>query len=142
MDGSRSSSDRMMDSKIKEAYVSFEVAKLLKDKGFDVYEYGCENEIRKEYLSDGTIKTLYASKPHMDAWPAPTQAMAMAWCREVHKLHIGIVRGPCGYHITIETIPLGVVKYITREITRTAYYVESYEEAAEAALGYILKNLI
>lgn len=127
---------------IKEAYVSFEVAKLLKKKGFDVYKYGCEDEIRKEYLSDGTVKTLYASKPHTDAWPALTHQMAMAWCREVHKLHIGIVRGPCGYHITIETIPLGVVKYITREITRTANYVESYEEAAEAALGYILKNLI
>ena len=56
----------------------------------------------------------------------------MKWLREEHKLHIGIARGPKGYHITIETIPLGVVKYITREIVGTNY-VDSYEEAVEAA---------
>lgn len=132
----------MMDDKIKEAYVSFEVAKLLKEKGFTeeceyFYDWYKDSGFYHICSNGGTCN----SEAYPDEYSMPTQQMAMAWCREVHKLHIGIVRGPCGYHITIETIPLGVVKYITREITGTTY-VESYEEAVEVALRYILENLI
>jgi len=125
---------------IEEAYVSFEVAKLLKEKGFDE---SCWLKYDNEgYLSFNHVGYINSEEACDDFCAlAPTHQMAMAWLREVHKLHIGIARGPKGYHITIETIPLGVVKYITREIVGTTY-VDSYEDAVEASLKYILENLI
>ena len=59
---------------IGEDYVSFETAKLLKEKGFD-------QSCATYYLKD---KQVYA---------APTQAMAMKWLREVHDIKIMIC--PC-----------------------------------------------
>lgn len=125
---------------IEEAYVSFEVAKLLKEKGFDE---SCWLKYDNEgYLSFNHVGYINSEEACDDFCAlAPTHQMAMAWLREVHKLHIEIARGPKGYHITIETIPLGVVKYITREIVGTTY-VDSYEDAVEASLKYILENLI
>lgn len=126
---------------ITEDYCSYEVAKLLKDKGFDGLCY-CHEFTDYE----GNFTTYHTEYP--ENWnqsepcvSIPTLGMAMAWLREAHKLHIGIVRGPSGYHITIETIPFGVVKYITREIVGTPY-VDFYEDAVEAALKYTLENLI
>ena len=120
---------------IQEAYCSFEVSKVLKEKGF-VQETLMAYNQNGNFMPNGAIEDTYQI-----FYPAPTHQLAMAWLREEHKLHIGIARGPKGYHITIETIPLGVVKYITREIVGTNY-VDSYEEAVEAALKCILENLI
>lgn len=143
---------------IKEAYCSFEVSKLLKEKGFNEYCWklyelvdldkpvllnGFELDSDSKFWNNRYLEVYKKEHPHIIYnCSAPSHQMAMAWCREVHKLHIGIVRGPKGYHVTIETIPLGVVKYITREITGTTTYVDSCEEAAEVALRYVLKNLI
>ena len=129
---------------IKEAYVSVEVAKLLKEKGFDTpvnYEYHYILKVPQFHRKKHNFNGIEYSNCSSEWYSAPTQQMVMAWLREVHKLHIGIVRGPSGYHITIETIPFGVVKYITREIVGTPY-VDSYEEAVEVALKYVLENLI
>lgn len=69
---------------IKEEYVSFEVARLLKDKGFD--------QKCSKYCMPGL--GLY-THTHGEVIPkgaeiieVPTQAMAMRWLREVHNLHI------------------------------------------------------
>ena len=127
---------------ITEDYVSFEVAKLLKEKGFDegCYAYWHENENRL-IISQSIHAIQNVTNPCFFGPAAPTLQMAMKWLREVHNLHIEIVRGPKGYHIFIVTIPLGVVKFLTREIVGTTY-VDSHEEAAEAAIKYCLENLI
>jgi hypothetical protein len=82
---------------ITEDYVSFEVAKLLREKGFDCktehsvwyvikqFSTGCHwnactykvGDITREYNDDCCI-------------PMPTHQMAMKWLREKHKLYIGI----------------------------------------------------
>ena len=123
---------------IEERYCSYKVSKLLEEKGFDEpcrsyyndkNDYRrCTVEITKRNLIDNQILR-------------PTHQMAMDWLREVHNLHIGIVRGPKGYCITIETIPLGVVKYITNEIVGTTY-VDSVIDAIEAALEFCLTKVI
>jgi len=123
---------------MREAYCSFEVSKLLKEKGFGWECCGRYSVRSKEFHLDCTRR---CNNSGLFEYAAPTHQMAMAWLREVHNLHIEIARGPKGYHIMIEIIPLGVVKYITREIVGTNY-VDSYEEAIEAALKFILKNLI
>lgn len=124
---------------ITEDYVSFEIAKLLKEKGFNEPCHACY-----AYFSDDDIRVMdlkYSKASQSlgeNRYPDVSLYIAMKWLREVHNLHIGIARGPKGYHITIETIPLGIVKYITRDIVGTTY-VDSYEEACEAAIKYCLK---
>ncbi|OUO23744.1 hypothetical protein [Bacteroides sp. An322] len=69
---------------IKESYVSFETAKMLKEAGFDVpctsqytdNGFGWDNLSRVNYNS---CKSLFSR---------PTQALAARWLREVYKLHV------------------------------------------------------
>lgn len=133
---------------IKEDYVSFEVAKLLKEKGFNEQ---CRDFYRKENeecLHRNTYEYNYFNlqMPRWeDCYSCPTHQMAMAWLREVHNLFIeptvGETNGKTWYDFDI--IPIN-----GREIAWDHYnnlpFVEcnSYEEAVEAALKYCLENLI
>ena len=130
---------------LREDYVSFETAKLLKEKGFDVYgdgSFGSETEIHREYSPSGKIKALYSSKPHKDGYPAPTHQMALKWLREVHNIDVCVCRelneyGEClnGY---IATIYKGGIYKDTTNIAEDS----TYEEATEYAIKYCLINLI
>ena len=75
---------------ITEDYVSFEVAKLLKEKGFDA-------ECRAAYTNYGQLFTtqiqqyitnVVSSKGTLWDCIAPTHQMVMKWLREVHNLFI------------------------------------------------------
>lgn len=121
---------------IKEAYCFFEVAKLLKEKGFNEPTWTCyiEHEIfHYDYTSsnseliDGVIS-------------APTHQMAMAWLREVYDINIDVVsiwnQKRWEYQIYIITPTTSKCPYKDD----TLYM--SYEEAVEAALIYTLENLV
>lgn len=96
-------------------YVSFEVAKLLKEKGFRLWCYksygdvayhkgmplsfdeecelkseGLEDEI--EHVEGGCLYDFGCNNKRKDikAWAAPTLWVAMKWLREVYKLHINL----------------------------------------------------
>lgn len=117
-------------SMIKEQYVSFEVAKLLKEKGFKEETHG------NYYLGgkfDGKFEE--SSKVNWNKFfktpiAAPTQQMAMRWLREVHDIKI-----------MIRPYVDGTYSY---EILNGFWYVnfDSYEGAAEAAIKYCLENLV
>lgn len=69
---------------IKERYVNFEVASLLRDKGFNepfrgVYE---EKVLRINTLCD------WFNSDFSEYVAAPTQAMACDWIRDKYKIHI------------------------------------------------------
>lgn len=125
---------------IQEAYCSFEVSKLLKEKGFD-------ERCRNSYNLEGKfyVHTQWHYPITTIGYVTPTHQMAMAWLREVHNLFIeirvGEIEGRTWYDFDI--IPIN-----GREIDWDHYtnlpFVElnSYEEAVEAALKYVLKNLI
>lgn len=119
---------------IKEDYISFEVAKLLKEKGFD------EPCIVK-YRPDGSIG--FWSTEGLDA---PTHQMIMKWLREVHNIFIYIepfitTSGLQGYKPYCTKIG-GEFVWINplRKYSNTSS--DTYEEAVEAALKYCLENLI
>lgn len=135
---------------ITEDYVSFETAKLLKEKGFDA-------DIDLWYNSDGEIFHLYhydynATK-YFACVQCPTLQMVMKWLREVYNLvicpEIGNEndKGNTDYYnpdrwwwffdITNEK---GVVIDAESDFILNEY--SSYEEACEAAINYCLKNLI
>lgn len=129
---------------ITEDYISFETAKLLKEKGFDetcrafwkvwdkhttlcdcspshMFEY-CHNSMLEQYNDDEELNIA-----------APTLQMAMKWLREKHKITIGILfKGDRIYY----------------EIHQNNEFVfgvdtpKSYEKICEEAIKFCLENLI
>ncbi len=118
---------------IKEDYVSFETAKLLKEKGFN--REVCKNSPHYYYNTDGEF-----SGPSWDTeYPAPTLQIAMKWLREVYKIHNEIRYFP------LSNIYRYVIIYSSasfKNIDSHPLYFNTYEEACEAAIKYCLENLI
>ena len=136
---------------ITEDYCSFEVAKLLKEKGFN-------EQCRAAYTNYGKLFTTQiqqyitnalCSKGYLWDCTAPTLQMAMKWLREVHNIFICII--PC-------EVGAGVMDYtcVLYKIDAKNFYFEdlciqgraeniseiSYEKACEAAIKYCLERLI
>lgn len=135
---------------ITEDYVSFETAKLLKEKGFDesismVYtSYGdlCKldryDSIRNSNYNDIT-------KNYFE-YTAPTLQMAMKWLREAHKLGVF----PSTYSFMVGENGSAKHAYGTAIINLETYELmtpdmmpmPTCEEACEVAIKYCLENLI
>lgn len=122
-----------------EDYCSFELSKLLKEKGFDGW---CEHYIfenyegyRSEGIGNPTDWNKYGGHTSI-----PSLALAMKWLREKHKLFIDI-------SFQKDEDDLVTWFYMTWALDDRKRDVEevdftSYEEAVEAALKYTLENLI
>lgn len=139
---------------IEEVYCSFEVAKLLKEKGFDEScecFYDTENNDASIVNGWMDISNSELEEREFVCYSAPTHQMAMAWLREVHNLYIC----PkyccfCGskpndrpyfkWEARILKLPSSNIIY-PQPLDMCDYY-ETYEEAVEAALKYVLENLI
>lgn len=133
---------------IQEAYVSFETAKLLKEKGFDwptVYHYINSDELQHEIEF-----TSFKNSDMLNAYAAPTHQMACAWLRE-KGIFIGIrprLSFTDYYYITAYIYRMEDLDslYHKEKVTRYSCIAQcddsSYEEAVEAALKYVLENLI
>lgn len=122
-----------------EDYISFETAKLLKEKGFKIpYD-----SFRGVYIN-GIFKRLnpgdgYGHNFKDEIVDVCSLQMAMKWLREVHKLEI------YPYHqnsptcdkwwFEIVNFPSQVSEYESNTIYTT------YEEACEDAIKYCLKNI-
>ena len=138
---------------ITEDYVSFETAKLLKEKGFDEptgFVYSENGELMK--LSDFGVRYLLNSEcddyPHWQ-FPfegvasivsAPTIQMAMKWLREEHSIAINI-----GWGEVFEDKYRWwciILNCKNGDILRESEYYKTYEEACESAIKYCLENLI
>lgn len=119
---------------IKEDYVSFEVARLLEEKGFNEVVHAYYNIFDKVNL-DFNVS---GRAPHLQI-PCPTHQMAMAWLREVHKIFIVIqpVSGKGYGAVLCDVGDFDDFNYIGE----TDYFFHP-EEAVEAALKYVLENLI
>lgn len=133
---------------ITEDYVSYEVAKLLKEKGFD-------GECRTVYKSNGCIhdnvryegKWLTNSLLFPSEYSAPTHQMAMQWLRGKGiefetRVDFDCMSEPptyafVGYSARIYTIEKAIN---VDEIHIDRY--ETYKEAVDAALKYSLENLV
>ena len=121
---------------MKEAYVSLEVAKLLKEKGFEIITY-------MVYDNQGNFDYQNCVCCNVDRMPclyAPTHQMTCAWLREKYKLHITVDCIDVTEHGYIFTSKIVNMEYL-RE-TKVEDYFYSYEDAMEAAIKYCLENLI
>ena len=133
---------------VTEDYVSFETAKLLKEKGFD-------SECDYLYVNGGIVRaqggkcnwnkgeTIFTD--YKNECSAPTLQMAMKWLREVHRRIIspkynevkderGLLYSMWFFDILPISKTLPIIEY------NQSY--DSYEQACEAAIKYCLENLI
>ena len=72
---------------IKEAYCSFEVARLLKEMGFDEDCYTFYEYNSKEFYHEEKIP---CCNSRSDDYAAPTHQMTMAWLREEKNIIINV----------------------------------------------------
>lgn len=149
---------------ITEDYVSFGVAKLLKERGFNEWCFKCygvavlhngadisfdeECELKDEGRGDeieyveGGILYDYASNNRekvRTVWAAPTLWAAMKWLREKYNTHIEprYFPTPNIYRYVIIHSPATF-----ENIDSHPQYFNTYEEACEAGIRYCLENLI
>lgn len=145
---------------ITEDYVSFETAKLLKEKGFD---WDCKQVydlVRPQSCADGKMYDSFPDEnpnAYGELVSAPTLQMAMKWLREKHSCFITLswdfdkyddnrkpVFGKTNWQYNI-SIP----KWNSARTGDGSYFdmyseeeFPTYEEALEASINYCLKNLI
>ena len=129
---------------IKEAYCSKEVSILLKEKGFDIpvnYEYHYKITIPQFHRKKHNFNGIEYHNCSSEWYSAPTHQMAMTWLREVHKIfiEIGICMDLNGNYHYAYTILDKDCKYVRRGYTDFDW---NYEDTVEAALKYVLENLI
>ena len=126
-------------------YVSFETAKLLKEKGFDAecdYLYADRELIRARggACNWNNGETLFADY-YKNECSAPTLQMAMKWLRKVHGIFIRPNINflyPIRYYC--EIFCYGDNLKTQQDVTTENF--ESPEEACEEAIKYCLEKLI
>lgn len=138
---------------VTEDYVSFETAKLLKEKGFDdEYTNAFYDKNGELYFIE--LLSDFSSHPDNDTdLAASTLYVAMKWLREVHKLVICAEIGnenfkgnndysnPDRWYWFFDiTNEKGVVIDTESDFISNEY--TTYEQACEAGIKYCLENLI
>ena len=138
---------------IKEAYCSYEISKLLKEKGFDepcssTYDTAVSGGKPIFYKYDVLHFFPNGMKNSDDKYgmviSAPTHQMAMAWLREVHKILIVID----AYHADhwegyIDSFEISIYSHASTIIVpNEIVHHTDYTEAVEAAIKYSLEKLI
>ena len=135
---------------ITEDYVSFETAKLLKEKGFDEV---CENAYNEGGVFVSTLlighdcdKSFIVNNQTIFPYKAPTHQMAMAWLREKHNIHISVTIGSDVDNPNYIFYWAGIAKFTKSSLDYIDPFGEqefsTNEEAVETALKYSLENLI
>ena len=122
---------------IQEAYCSFEVAKLLKEKGFEILtDKVYDNQGKLDYQN-----VVCWQENRLPYISAPTHQMALAWLRE-KGVYITIVYGD--YPSLNKVVWTPQIDSLEGFDLPDSFYEEynTYEEAVEAALKFAPENLI
>ena len=123
---------------ITEDYVSFETAKLLKEKGFDTPVWTRYEDGNEVIFGD---KNNWNNSP-MGQISAPTHQMAMKWLREVHGIFIAINNDDLDFNWQCYDL-INRDSTLDPKILSESYAgYKTYEQAVEAAIKYCLENLI
>ena len=127
---------------ITEDYVSFEVAKLLKEKGFD---WNTDKQFNSDKIV-GDYNITDRSRHPERYLDAPTLQMAMKWLRERHNIHPNIVvevYGPYALYEIDRIFDGDEEKWVDfKDDDNISSLYNKFEEACEAAIKYCLENLI
>jgi hypothetical protein len=126
---------------ITEDYVSFEIAKLLKEKGFNEYCRAIRSTssigAKGLFYTKSEIKNTEEKKTLGAAIACPTLQMAMKWLREVHNFHIWVEPNHDKEGLYNAHVKVG---WWSNNWAGIGY--GTHEKAYEAAIEYCLKHLI
>ena len=134
---------------IKERYVSFEIAKLLKEKGFnEECEYFYDEYDKNEYVICSNGSSAYNDDKNPTYYSMPTLYMTMEWLREkgvYMYVEPFITISSEGYNLKgfkpwITTFKTNWFNPLSKIGTTT--YSKTYEKAVEVSIMFALENLI
>ena len=134
---------------ITEDYVSFEIAKSLKEKDFDKdvlitdwwYDEKGDAYKHQNYSYSGSPVYYKETCCH-----APTLQMAIKWLREVHHYYIQVMLDGwalgdhLGYYVVIQKTDSDFEMMLSDALDEVFY--KTPEEASEAAIKYCLEKLV
>lgn len=138
---------------MEETLVSLEIAKLLKEKGFQqlcFYYYDKDGKINEPFLENGSstdvdfkvsltdlLENHNFKYNYYTAYSAPTQSLTQKWIREVHNIHIIIDFNPTkdnGWYYCMVNIITNIPNFSNETF---ASYEEALEEGIKQALQLI-----
>lgn len=119
---------------MNEDFVSFDLAKKLKEKGFNKRVCGYYRETRGLSICNTPMN----SNALENEFSAPTISQVLKWLREEKKIHISIDIWGRTWGYDILDLPSG------NSLHWAAYdeNINNYEQAALAGIEYVLDNLI
>lgn len=135
---------------MKDELITFETAKLAKEKGFDIEEpcvafytnprskmFGIDEHLRYYNIKNTPRKLYYIGESvalnYHNVLFAPTQSLLQKWLREVHNIHVW-----CIPHIN-SSMYYGVKCWLSNSNTVQIDAFKTYEEALEEGLQEALK---
>jgi hypothetical protein len=138
-----------------EIFVTFEIAKKLKEKGFNEeclchyigndLVYNIESPIANNQLwfSHNKFDNIW----HRDNYDAPTISQVLQWFRKEHHLHFEIVSAAFGYDLIISDTPdkggtYRYLAYVNDDGSNNAGAWDKYEDCILYGIEYALNNLI
>jgi hypothetical protein len=127
---------------ITEDYVSFETAKLLRERGFDEdidLWYDENGEMFSQHKYD--INHDWRVRANQEVYECPTLQMAMKWLRDEKGIAvIPIISSVLDNEKFLWDVKIVVAK--TNDTYSQGWVYEKQEQACEAAIKYYLENLI
>ena len=136
---------------MKDELVSFEVARLALEKGFNHMEANCYGDNMCYQLPEGKLINALQGNTVSGYILAPTQSLLQRWLREKHKIVVGIYPISDGFGCNIEVAnKFGLYRSANPEIYRVHvdkpdwtgdgnYIHKTWELALEEGLKYALK---
>ena len=125
-----------------EYYVDLEVAKLLKDAGFDWECCYCYDAKTKDFLDDNEGKFNFNEGDDNDFYSAPTLDVVQRWLREIKCIHLYVrpILDERKYVVTVvvDDLTWGQVN----DNTGTAKRFNTYEEAQESGIKKALEIIL
>lgn len=123
-----------------EEFVTYDLAKKLKEKGFPQKTFGTYDMVGATYLNDGRFYKDGCIYHKEDAYTAPIISEVLKWLREENKIFVEIspVYIDITFYVSVYKSKDG--KFLKCYISDLKY--NSYEQAALAGIDYVLDNLI
>ena len=121
-------------NEITEDYVSYDIAKLLKEKGFNIPCFGRYSVRSKNFHIDCTKK---CNNGGLFEYAAPTFQMVRKWLRDTYNLYLFNE-----YFGESKTYKWRIIEMNSTHKHSDFKHYNTEEEATEASFKYALENLI
>lgn len=130
---------------VMEDFVSYEIGKLLKDKGFD---WVCEHYFAFSSYGSSYVETALTpdnwnnEEKFADMVSAPTIQMALKWLRDIHRIFVTGTPMLENLHICYMTSMCYVIGEGQQALCAPKIIKPTYEDACSAGIEYCLNNLV